>query len=377
MRRHWAINGRFMAQPLTGVQRYAIEIVKGMDRLLSLETPLTKDLDLELLIPPGTENLMKLNTIRVRAVGRGSGHAWEQVSLPIFVKGGLINLCNTGPVILRKQIVCIHDMNTRSYPDSYSLPFRLLYRIMLPRLGHVAEAVSTVSLFSAEELARYGICRSSKIFVAPNGHEHAVRWRPEHSERTKAVAARNVIVLIGSSAPHKNSKLIVGLADRLAAAGLRVAIVGVSDPRVFQTAVMPVRNAGVTCLGRLSDNEMAALLKDSMCLAFPSFVEGFGLPPLEAMSLGCPVVVSDCASLPEICGNAALYASPSDPEAWFNRFMQLHHSPSHRSCMVERGKAQARRFRWDCSAERYLRAMVESDAAPVNPTLSRQPADIH
>ncbi len=90
--------------------------------------------------------------------------------------GGLVSLCNTGPLGVRKQIVCIHDANTRNYPESYSRAFRSLYRMLMPAIGSAARQVATVSHFSAGELARFGIAKPRKIFVAPNGHEHAARW---------------------------------------------------------------------------------------------------------------------------------------------------------------------------------------------------------
>jgi len=120
---------------------------------------------------------------------------------------------------------------------------------------------------------------------------------------------------IGSAAPHKNVGLVLDMADRLAEAGLRIAIVGMSDSRVFKSGPTSAKARNVHWLGRISDGELVALLGDSLCLAFPSLTEGFGLPALEAMAVGCPVVVSDRASLPEVCGNAALFAPPDDPEA--------------------------------------------------------------
>jgi glycosyltransferase involved in cell wall biosynthesis len=142
---------------------------------------------------------------------------------------------------------------------------------------------------------------------------------------------------------------------------LRIVVVGLGDARVFAADAAAPRAQNVICLGRLSDSELAALLRDCLCLAFPSFVEGFGLPPLEAMALGCPVIASDCASLPEVCGEAALYASPKDPDAWLAQFVRLNRDPELRVRMIEQGRARASTFWWTRSAELYLQAMADAD----------------
>ncbi|MCO5964850.1 glycosyltransferase family 4 protein [Sinorhizobium meliloti] len=360
MERSWTINGRFLAQPLTGVQRYAIEIVRALDELLVEQPLLASKLKIELLVPREAR-VPSLQTISSRVVTPMHGHLWEQTALAAHVRDGLLSFCNTGPLSVRKQILCIHDVNTRTYPQSYSLPFRLLYRTLLPALGRRVAAVATVSRYSAGELVRHRICGAGKIIVIPNGHEHAASWKPMHSQRTRTVAGRDTIIVIGSAIPHKNTGLIIGMAERLAAVGLRIAVVGMSDARVFKTADQKASASNVTWLGRLSDEEMAALLKDCLCLAFPSFIEGFGLPPLEAMAIGCPLVASNRASLPEICGEAALYASPDDAEAWFDCFMRVRNMPDVRDAMIGRGRVRASNFQWKVSAGRYLEIMAALD----------------
>ena len=108
---------------------------------------------------------------------------------------------------------------------------------------------------------------------------------------------------------------------------------------------------------------------DSFCLAFPSFTEGFGLPPLEAMTLGCPVIATDRASLPEICGEAALFASPTDPEAWFQQLIRLRDNEPLRSQLVAKGRVRAKHFSWRKSAELYLELMALADG--VSPSYGR------
>ncbi len=364
MQRRWTINGRFLTQPMTGVQRYAHEIVCALDSLVAEQHPLARGLDIEVLVPPGAGELRRCEAVEARSAGRVGGHAWEQAVLPANLGGGgLLSLCNTGPVAVTKHIVCIHDANVWNAPQSYALPFRVLYRTLLPALGRTAWGVATVSSYSRREIARRGIARYGQTFLAPNGHEHALRWKPRHSEATRAAASRDTIVLIGSSVPHKNTGFILGMADRLGAEGFRIAVVGKPDPRVFnsQATSSQASNADVSWLGRLSDAELAALMQDSLCLAFPSLTEGFGLPALEAMAVGCPAIVTDRASLPEVCGDAALYAAPDDPRAWIDRFMQLRNSQSLRSLMVPKGRARAHCFSWRDSALRYLRAMAQAD----------------
>jgi glycosyltransferase involved in cell wall biosynthesis len=361
MTRHWAINGRFLTQSLSGVQRYEREIVSALDRLIDEGFPLTKDLDVELVFPSSAKDLPNLRAIRSRIVGRTAGHAWEQFVLPAQIRGGLLSLGNTGPLAAARHIVCIHDTNTRSFPASYTLPFRLLYRTLIPALGRTATRVATVSHYSAGELAHYGIVRTNKIDVIPNGHEHAARWVPRHSSATRSVANSATVVVIGHPAPHKNIRLILGMADRLAARGLRIAVAGGADARVYNVGDGSPTANNIVWLGRVSDEELAALLRDSLCLAFPSLAEGFGLPAMEAMVVGCPAVVSDQASLPEICGDAALYAGPTHADAWLTHFLRLKQDEVLREKLIARGKAQAARFSWRASARLYLHAMARAD----------------
>jgi glycosyltransferase involved in cell wall biosynthesis len=361
MTRRWTINGRFLSQPTTGVQRYARELVRSLDTLIAEQGPLARGLEVRLHCPPGSDQI-PLAFIERREIGRTSGHIWEQTRLPLSLdKGGLLSLSNTGPLLSRKHIVCIHDANVWNAPQSYSRAFRNFYRTLLPCLGKTAWGISTVSDYSLGELVRRGVIPMQRAFVAPNGHEHALRWAPEHSVRTRLAASPETIVMIGSVAPHKNMGLVLGMADRLAEAGLRIAIVGMSDTRVYRSGATSANAQNIHWLGRIADGELAALLADSLCLAFPSLTEGFGLPALEAMAIGCPVVVSDRASLPEVCGNAALFAPPDDSEAWLDCFMQLRTSQALRAQMIGKGRARAAAYSWRATGLRYLEAMAAAD----------------
>lgn len=377
--RHWTINGRFLQQAQTGVQRCAREIIRYLDRELEQKNQLTDNLNVELLIPPGADPLDGLNRIAVKAVGPAGagGHSWEQIHLPRAAAGrGLLSLCNVGPVLHSHQVVCIHDMNTRLVPGSYSFPFRAFYRLIVPLLGRTARRITTVSEFSASQLLAYGVCSGDKLTVIPNGKEHAVEWRPLHSEATQSVAGKSTILLLASKAPHKNIAMLAQLAGKLAARGLKLAIAGVKDPRIFSTGDVAGddgQRSGLVWLGRIRDEEFAALLDDCLCLALPSLTEGFGLPPLEAMARGCPVVVSDRASLPEVCGPAALYAAADDPDAWLMQFDKLSASPQLQKELAIAGRERASSFSWRHAAQKYLQAMADVDGLAASPVYGAKP----
>jgi glycosyltransferase involved in cell wall biosynthesis len=119
--------------------------------------------------------------------------------------------------------------------------------------------------------------------------------------------------------------------------------------------------ANVKHLGRVSDDDLAYLYRQALCLVFPSKTEGFGLPVLEAMALGCPVISSDAASLPEVCGEAALYGSPDDAAAWLAAIGRMASEPLLRKRLADAGPKRAKTFSWREGAKKYLELMIALD----------------
>jgi len=356
--RSWAINGRFLTQRMTGVQRYAHEIVAALDEILAQETDRTGRAAMRLVVPPAVRKPPGLSSIAVCRTGFGSGHAWDQFVLPLYAGGGILSLGNIGPIVGRNHIVCIHDANTFIQPDSYSRVFGLAYRTLLPLVGSRARKVATVSQFSADALVHYGICRAEKIFIAPNGHEHALRWNPARAKHPLIGAlGRPYVMLLGSRAKHKNVDVILKQAQGLDAAGIDIVVVGAASTIfVGDTPAIPQRN--IHHAGYVDDNDLAALYEGALCLAFPSRTEGFGIPPLEAMARGCPVISSDAASLVEVGGDAVIYADPDDGDRWRDAIIGLAVNPSLRTALAEKGRKRAALFSWQRSARIYLDEMM-------------------
>lgn len=349
----WSINGRFLTQPRTGVQRYAGEITRAIDSCLASDDDLAREMRWEILLPADCGEVPRYDAVAVRKSSRGRGHAWEQLVLPGMAKGGLVNFANLGPLGHGRQIVCLHDANVFLEPSSYSRGFRLAYRALLPLLARRANAVTTVSRFSAEKLRTFGVTRGRTSQIIPNGHEHALRWNASASRfSAPGYFKRPFVFALGSRAKHKQIDLLLGLAPALDALGMDLIVSGGTSSIFTATALS--RAANVTPVGFVGDDDLAALFSRSLCFAFPSRTEGFGLPLLEAMVHGAPVVSSDCASMPEVCGDAALYAPPNDPAAWLERIKRLADNPGLRDDLRVKGRARYPRFSWRDGARRYL-----------------------
>lgn len=349
----FGINGRFYTQPVTGVQRYARNVTQALDEIVARD-----GLQARLLVPHGCPD-PGLAAIPAVPVGRWGGHAWEQFELARTHPGWLINLCNTAPALKRNQIVCIHDANVFLSPESYSRAFRTVYRTLQPLLARRSAKITAVSRFSAEQIARYLPLRASEIAVLPNGHEHVHAWDASKAEIAPAALDRIVgqnnrpfLLALGSSARHKNIGMLLNLAPDLASLGVDLVIAG-GRADIF-APVEGRRDPNVHHLGFVSDHDLAYLLDRALCLVFPSLTEGFGLPALEAMAWGCPVISTDRASLPEICGQAALMAAPDQPTAWLAHIRALLGSPDLRQTLIGRGRQQAKLYSWRESAQGYI-----------------------
>jgi glycosyltransferase involved in cell wall biosynthesis len=342
------INGRFLSQQTTGVQRYAREIVRAMDQILFAANG-----NGSLLAPALGSAPPAYRAIETRQIPPGQGPAWEQAILPMRARRPLLNLCNTAPALAGKQVVCIHDANIFAQPESYSRAFRHYYQLLQPWVARRAARVTSVSKDAAQQIARHFGVPAREIEVLPNGHEHALRWEASRSTIFDQTPARRRFVLIlGSRARHKNIELLVGIASALDSLGLDIVVAG-GDSSIFNQASI-AQAPNVRCCGRVSDDDLAMLMSKALCLAFPSLTEGFGLPVVEAMALGCPVVSSDRASLPEICGGAALMADPLDAAQWIRHFAELDRSRTLAAELRARGAEQAKKFSWANSARGYL-----------------------
>ncbi|NTZ07785.1 glycosyltransferase family 4 protein [Burkholderia metallica] len=359
--RRLAINGKFTAQRMTGVQRVAYELTAELARIASADDAPS------LVVPPDHDPAAMPGGARSQAAGRWHGTLWEQWTLPRTTRGRtLLSLCNIGPLAKRDQLLMIHDAAIFDLPAGYSFAFRLWYRFAFAILKRRARHIVTVSHFSRARLAaRLGV-PPARLSVVPGAVDHIDRIDADPGVLARLnLETDGYVLFVGSLAPGKN--LVRALAAialmRASHPTLRFVIAGGANAKIFG-----VREAGlcegdpyVTWAGYVTDGELKALYEHAGCFVFPSLYEGFGLPPLEAMRCGCPVIVSHEGSLPEVCSGAALFCdaySPPDIAAAIARVMD---DPELRARLRTTGREHAQQYSWQRSA-RALLDIVRSDA---------------
>jgi len=354
------INGRFLGQRVTGVQRYAIELVKSLNRKIAERALDSTQYDFCILVPPNHTDRQSFSHIPVVPVGSFSGHLWEQLSLPFHARNGLlINFCNTGPVFKRNQVATIHDTAVFSIPYAYSLLFRTFYKMLVRCLGKQARIVLTVSKFSRVELtSRVGIS-GSKIHVINNGIDHVFATKPDLSILQKFHIDKPYIFSVSSINPSKNFKSTIAAFQLLQDHDIDLVIAGGWNSKIFTHDIADLPS-NIKFLGYVSDQELKALYQGAVMFIFPSLYEGFGIPPLEAMACGCPVVVSNVTSLPEVNLNAAMYCDPYRVEDIAEKIRVMLYDESLRKYYIELGYAHTRKFSWDKSMSKILQVIKQN-----------------
>lgn len=354
-----AFNGKFLTAPARGLSRVATELIGAIDQLLEEDPEAAQSRTWELYCRRDADRAFALNHIRRRREGRINGPLWEQGELAaLTAEKLLVNFCNMAPLSSRGSITFIHDAHVFMMPESHTMGYAAWYRFALPKVAAAASRVVTVSEFSRDRLVEFGVAPAGKIEVIHNGCEHLLRRRPDRSILDRLGLGPNRFVLaLANRQPHKNIGVLFKAWGDPALADVKLVLVGPHDREAFSATGRRPPDSAVFA-GQVSDEELRALYEAAICFASPSLMEGFGLPALEAMSLSCPVIAAPCGSLPEVCGEAAIYADPHDPAAWAEAVSTCR-SIEARSSLQARGRERAARFSWRAGARRLLELIEE------------------
>lgn len=361
-----AINGRFLTQKTLGVQRFAIETVRAIDSLLDTEAYRTLKGRVEILAPKKARDF-PLKNIRLRRVGFFSGYTWEQLELPWHAAGRLLlNLCMLGPMLMRHQIVVVHDATVHALPNNFSLAFRAAYGFIIPRLCANADRVVTVSEFSRREIGKWYGADISKMPICYEGGDHIAAVAPDPSAIDRlGLRGKRFFLGVGVGSKNKNVETVLAAFLQAKLGDTLLVLTGKRDSSVHGQ-VADVQSDNVHSVGYVSDQELRTLYEHAIALIFPSRYEGFGLPALEAMTCDCPVVISEQPALIEVCGNAALRCGVDDLPKLASHLRALNSDNSARGRLAAAGREQAKRFTWAATARALLDQCVEVGAKAVS-----------
>ncbi|QIZ51890.1 glycosyltransferase family 1 protein [Dickeya zeae] len=337
------VNTRNLLGHTTGVQRYTRKIIDYIS----------------------TEGVRITSIQPDRIIYGMKGHLWEQISLPMNISSREIlwSPCNTGPLLIKNQIVTIHDTVPFDHPEWLNKKFVAWYQFMQPRLAKKVEHIITISEFSRERIIHHLRVPASKVSVIYNGVD-VLQPEAGGSETGKCqpVVDGDYLLSVGSLEPRKNIPRLIKAFLRFrqeSHSDMRLVIVGKKGvSRVFgdDGTQALADNPAVVFTGHVSDEALVSLYQHARGFCYPSMYEGFGLPPLEAMCYGLPVLTSNTTSMKELCEKRAILVDPLSVESIAEGIHQLVAGQGPTG-MRENGEAFARSLTWKQCASETLRVL--------------------
>lgn len=342
------INGRFLTQNMTGIQRFSYELSRAL---------INNGNKIIILAPKKIRKDYKLNC-RIIRFGIFSGILWEHIELPVFLlfhhRPLLLNFGSPGPLLYSNRIVTVHDISFYFHSEWFSWLYRTYYRLITPIFTRLSKKVITVSEFSKSEIKRWLKIPDDKIVIIHN----AVSDTFKNSLCKPSLDKGKYILTVASLDPRKNLDRLVEAYRRsgIERKGIGLVLAGRSSP-LFNMKISDgiIANS----MGYVPDEELAALYSNATLFVYPSLYEGFGIPPLEAMSLGCPVILSDIPVFRELFGDAAYYVDPYSTESITEGIIKVLTNESYRNELISLGHEKVKQYDWDRSAKK-LAGIIKS-----------------
>ncbi len=331
MRPEVIVNGRFLSRRVTGVERYGREILSCIGNDYRLETTQAKG---------------------------WRGHLWEQYVLPRKMNRQAIlwSPANTGPWLIENQALTIHDLSPLEHPEWFRNSFATWYRLLLPTLSKRVRAIFTPSEYVKRKVcARFGV---RNVIVTPNGVDQSRFYSA--ARQNKYDLPQKYILFLGTLEPRKNlNGLLEAWADIKNEFKDTWLIVAGTFGSVFRPLKVTEDRERVLFLGYVEEEDLPGLYACATLFILPSFDEGFGLPALEAMACGTPVLVSNGGALCEVIGDAGLVFDLFQKDSLSKAICEYLTNESLRESMQEKGLARARSFSWQNTADLIWKTLHE------------------
>jgi glycosyltransferase involved in cell wall biosynthesis len=268
----------------------------------------------------------------------------------------------------------VHDISFKHFPKQVSWHQRFYYQWGTPRFLQKARQILTVSEFSKQDILTHYPISADKISVASGAARpifHPIHWAEKDAIKSNYAEGREFFLFIGGIHPRKNLLNLLkafSLFKKWQKSNMKLLIAGrlawQYEGLIEKLKTYKYRD-DLVLLKYVSDDELAKITASAYALVYPSFFEGFGLPILEAMQSGTPVICSNTSSMPEAAGEAALFADPNDPDAIAKQMLAIYKDESLRDELVQKGKLRAAEFSWDKTADLVWNAILKT-AAPAS-----------
>ena len=287
-----------------------------------------------------------------------AGHVWEQAILPLRARRAelIYSPANLAPALSGANVLVLHDLAALRHPEAYSATYVRYQRLMLPALARRARRLITVSEFSRAELADLLGFEPGEVLVIPEGVGE--EFAPQGEDSVRRLRARYglerpYVLTLGTVSARKNLSVLSAATRALAARGVELVLAG-SDRGYLRTPEVSLRR-----LGYVAEEDLPALYSAALALVLSSRYEGFGLPCLEAMACGTPVVAARSGALPETVGDAGVLVDPGDADGFAVAILALADDEAARERLVAAGRTRAAAFPWSRTAEFTDQAITE------------------
>ena len=322
MSREILVNGRFLSRRVTGVERHGREVLSLLGDRCRLES--------------------------TRANG-WRGHMWEQFFLPRQMKKNSIlwSPANTGPLAVENQALTLHDLGPLEHPDWFRKSFAAWYRLFLPILIRRVRVIFTPSMYVMNKIRRQFDVRN--IVITPNGVDQLV-FNPL-AKQDKYSLPKKYILFVGTLEPRKNLPDLLQAWNEVKDEFKDIwMIIAGTYGNVFGSLHLPRNMERVRFLGHVEEKNLPGLYAGATVFVLPSIDEGFGLPVLEAMACGAPVLASNGGALPEVVDEAGIIFKLHDPNGLSSALREYLTSEQLRCSMKEKGLSRAEMFSWQSPA---------------------------
>jgi len=353
------LDGRMIGEKMHGIARYAYNLIKGLlniDQKNKYTVLIGKD------FPDILSNNLERRALRSKWIS--ISEQWELSKVLRELKPDVYHtpsfvapIFNVSPIVMT-----IHDVNHMVFRNEYSVLHRLYYKFIVKPSAKKSAKILTGSKFSKKEINKYLDISIDKIKVIYNGCGEEFRPVEDFEELTRVRKKYGLpeafILYVGNYKPHKNVSSLLKAYNKLTCE-IPFVLSGKGNKELLGLTKRLRMEEKVIFIGEIQDSDLPAVYNCATLFVFPSFYEGFGLPPLEAMTCGCPVVVSNTSSLPEVCGNAVYYIDPYSVDSIAQGIYKVLIDGNLRKNLMQKGLERAKMFSWEKTANEVLKVFEE------------------